>query len=88
MKSYLCYTHSLDPREEFPIMYEYTATMYRNEVQEIAQDGHIYCCDRDAAEGVITDWNEISRSLRSGSDSDVVWKYTLKGKETSDQATE
>lgn len=83
MKTYLLqgYTYSLDPQEEFPIMFGYTATMYRNEVQEIVQDGHIYCCDRDVAEDVITDWNEISRSLRSGSDGDVVWKYTLKGQE-------
>lgn len=71
-----------------PNRYEYIATMYRNDEQEFTQDGEMFCRSPETAQLVITEWNTMSQLHRANMGGDVVWKYTLKGQETNDQATE
>lgn len=75
------YDYSHTRSDVHPTRYEYTATMFRGEQQELVQDGEMFCRSLETAQLVVKEWNTMSQLHRANMGGDVVWKYELKGQE-------
>lgn len=71
--------YTYGPTREYPLAYTYTATMQRDAVIELSQDGTFFCDSIENAEAVVAYWNFISGLHRTSDSGNISWNYKLKG---------